>query len=41
MILKKYIFKVIKKFKDTRVIRKTENLLKKNSRKKDNKVMVY
>ena len=41
MILGQYIFKVINKFKDTRVVRKTENLLKKNSRKKDNKVMVY
>ena len=41
MTLTKYISKVTKEFKDIRVVRKTENLLKKNSRKKDNKVMVY
>ena len=41
MTLTKYISKVTKEFKDIRVIRKTENLLKKNSREKDNKVMVY
>ena len=29
MILREYISKVIKEFKDTRVIGKTENLLKK------------
>ena len=40
MTLTKYISKVTKEFKDIRVVRKTENLLKKNSREKDNKVMV-
>jgi len=39
-LIKKYISKVTKEFKDIRVVRKTENLLKKNSREKDNKVMV-
>ena len=38
MILKEYIFKVIKEFKDTRVIRKTENLLKKIVEKKTTKL---
>jgi hypothetical protein len=40
MTLTKYISKVTKEFKDIRVVRKTENLLKKNSREKDNKTMV-
>ena len=30
MILKKYISKVTKEFKDIRVVKKAENLLKKN-----------
>jgi hypothetical protein len=38
MILGKYIFKVIKKFKNTRVVRKTENLLKKIVEKKTTKL---
>ena len=40
MTLTKYISKVTKEFKDIRVVRKTENLLKKILEKKDNKVMV-
>jgi len=41
MTLIQYISKITKEFKDSRVVKKTENLLKKNCREKNNKNMVF